>query len=181
MGTGEDNVFYKKAMDRINKRQLDEIGSERTKGKPINVVENRINELQNEKSELAKYQEYKYDIEEKNTEQEKIIRELDYQRDLLREIKLLYENQQIDEEKLKLKEEFNSKSEDKINELDFQITRINDNDLFEAEKDLMKVQRKYNSDIKKTKKKNAILFTIILILNIIQFIFIHNPFDNLIL
>ena len=31
VGTGEDNVSYKRAIDRINRRQLDEIGTERSR------------------------------------------------------------------------------------------------------------------------------------------------------
>ena len=42
VGTGEDNVSYKKAIDRINRRQLDEIGTERSREKPIKIFEKNI-------------------------------------------------------------------------------------------------------------------------------------------
>ena len=35
VGTGDDNVSYKRAIDRINRRQLGEIGTERSREKPI--------------------------------------------------------------------------------------------------------------------------------------------------
>ena len=36
--TGDDNVSYKRAIERINRRQLDEIGTDRSKEKPINLL-----------------------------------------------------------------------------------------------------------------------------------------------
>ena len=44
VGTGEDNVSYKRAIDRINRRQLDEIGTDRSREKPINIVQKNIQE-----------------------------------------------------------------------------------------------------------------------------------------
>ena len=36
--TGADNISYKKAFDKLNKKQLDEIGTTRSQGKPINIA-----------------------------------------------------------------------------------------------------------------------------------------------
>ncbi|MBQ6158168.1 MAG: hypothetical protein IJJ20_04065, partial [Thermoguttaceae bacterium] len=40
--TGDDNISYKKSLDKINKRQTEEIGNDRTKQRPINVVADKI-------------------------------------------------------------------------------------------------------------------------------------------
>ena len=45
VGTGEDNVSFKRAMDRISKRQLEEIGSSKSREKPINITMRKIEEL----------------------------------------------------------------------------------------------------------------------------------------
>ena len=58
-------------MDRINRRQLEEIGTARTREKPINNVQKKIVELQQEKSELEKYENEQYVIEEKISEKKK--------------------------------------------------------------------------------------------------------------
>ena len=42
VGTGDDNTSFKIAIDRINRRQLDEVGTSRSREKPINVVSKKI-------------------------------------------------------------------------------------------------------------------------------------------
>ena len=64
VGTGDDNVSYKRAIDRINRRQLEEIGSQKSREKPINIIERKIENLEEEKNELEKYKNLKYEIEE---------------------------------------------------------------------------------------------------------------------
>ena len=59
VGTGDDNVSYKRAMDRIDRRRLDEIGTERSRERPINIVSKRIEELQTEKQELEEFENIK--------------------------------------------------------------------------------------------------------------------------
>ena len=53
VGTGEDNVSYKRAIDRINRIQLDEIGTERSREKPLNILNRKI-ELLEEKRRIRK-------------------------------------------------------------------------------------------------------------------------------
>ena len=60
VGTGNDNVSYKRAIDRINRRQLDEIGTEKSREKPINIIKRKIENLENKKQELKKYKNFKY-------------------------------------------------------------------------------------------------------------------------
>ena len=59
VGTGEDNVSYKKGLDRINKRQLDEVGTSKSREKPINIVQRNLQNLEQEKAELEKYEDFK--------------------------------------------------------------------------------------------------------------------------
>ena len=88
VGTGEDNVSYKKALSRINKRQLDEIGTSKSREKPINVLGRKIEKLEQEKEELAKYQDFKYEIEENKNNLKEKIQKLETENNLLKEIKL---------------------------------------------------------------------------------------------
>ena len=45
-GTGDDGVSFSKAIDNINKRQLEEVGTSRTQDRPINILQNRSKELE---------------------------------------------------------------------------------------------------------------------------------------
>ena len=64
VGTGDDNVSYKRAIDRINRRQLGEIGTERSREKPLNILLRENQNLEEEKQKLEKYKNSKYEIEE---------------------------------------------------------------------------------------------------------------------
>ena len=74
-------------MDRINRRQLEEIGTARTREKPINNVQKKIVELQQEKSELEKYENEQYVIEEKISEKKEEISNLELEMQMYRDIK----------------------------------------------------------------------------------------------
>ena len=55
VGTGDDNVSYKRAMDRINRRQLGEIGTQKSREKPLNILMRENEELEEERNKLEKY------------------------------------------------------------------------------------------------------------------------------
>lgn len=65
--SGDDSISYKKAIDKLNKKQLDEIGTSRSQGKPINVIDSEIKKLTSRNEELKKYDSYKYEIEDKKS------------------------------------------------------------------------------------------------------------------
>lgn len=52
--TGDDSISFQKAMDKLKQRQLDEIGSDRTKDRPINKINREIISLNNAKKEIGK-------------------------------------------------------------------------------------------------------------------------------
>ena len=82
--TGDDSISFKRVIDRINRRQLDEVGTERSREKPINVVAKKIEELQKEKEELEKYGDIKYQIADTNNKLEEEILYLEQENNLLK-------------------------------------------------------------------------------------------------
>lgn len=118
--TGDDNVSYKKAMDKLNKKQLDEIGTTRSQGKPINVVINEMENLSSRNEYLKKYENYKYEIEDKRNAFDDEISKLNTKYNLLREYKDIAESEKIERQKLKF-------SEEKIDELEQKIEKLNSN------------------------------------------------------
>lgn len=201
VGTGEDNVSYKRAIDRINRRQLDEVGTERSREKPINVVAKKIEELQKEKEKLEKYGDIKYQIADTNNKLEEEILYLEQENNLLKEIKNIYEKEKIEKEKIKIQENLQNENNEKINLLKNKINEIekNNKDILEkysekyTEKNNKKIENNLNNKINLIKNKNnekikkeknklnkkiIILFILILIINILQFILIKNKTIN---
>lgn len=171
VGTGDDNVSYKKAIDRINRRQLDEIGTDRSREKPINVLSRKIKELEGKKEELEKYENLKYEIEEnKNklgqqiTKQESII-------NILKELKQINENKILEEEKIKIKEQIKIENEEKIkNNLD-KINQIKN-----SNKNILENKEKIKNN--KINKKIFFIFILLIIINLLQFYLLKNKIFN---
>ena len=109
VGTGDDNVSYKRAIDRIDRRRLDEIGTERSREKPLNIIEKNIQKLEQEKQNLEKYENTKYEIEENKNKLISEINDLENENKFLKEIKLIDEKEKIEKEKIKIKENIKKK------------------------------------------------------------------------
>lgn len=172
VGTGEDNVSYKIAIDRINRRQLNEIGTDRSREKPINKLQSEIEELEKEKSELEKYEDLKYGIEENKNDLQMQIEKLENENNYLKELKLLIENEKIENEKIKIQENIKNENLEKINQLKNEINKIKNNN-----KNILKDNSEKNKKIKnKINKKIIYLFILLFIINILQFIFIKNNY-----
>lgn len=184
VGTGDDNISYKRAIDRINRRQLDEVGSDRSREKPINIINRKIEELETEKQELEKYKEYKYNFEDEENNLGDEILKLENESDLLIEIKLLKENKKIEKEKINIKENIKKESIEKINLIKKEINEIKNNNKNILEKYLEKKEinnrnkKIKNKEKNKLNKKLIINFIILIIINILQFIIIKNKIFN---
>ena len=180
VGTGEDNVSYQRAINRINKRQLDEIGTNRSKEKPINIVNNNIENLELEKNNLKNYQDKKYEIAEEENSLIKIQDELENQNNYLREIRLLLENEKIENEKINLKENIQKDNIEKINE--FKNKLIEEKNKENKKIELNNLENKNNEKIKnKLNKKLILYFIILLVINLLIILLVNNNFKYIFL
>ncbi len=170
VGTGDDNVSFKRAIDRINRRQLEEIGTERSREKPINLISRETENLINERQELEKYEDIKYEIEENKNELQSEIKRLEKEFLILNEIKKINENEKIEQEKIKIKEKIKNENEEKIKNTKNRIEEIENNNKKIIEKEIEKNKKIKN----KLNRKITIIFLLIILINIIQFIFIKN-------
>ncbi len=173
VGTGEDNVSFKRAIDRINRRVLDEIGTERSREKPINIIGKEITNLEKEKEELEKYVDIKYNIEENKNNLAREIEKLENEIKTLKEEKLKEENEKIENEKINLKINLKNENNKKINSIKNKIDEIN-----LENKNIFEKNKKINLKKNKLNKIIFIIFSIIILINILQFIFIKNKFFN---
>lgn len=175
VGTGDDNVSYKRAIDRINRRILDEIGTERSREKPINIISKKIVELEKQREELQKYINIKSEIEEKKNILEKEIENLEKENVSLKENKLQLENERIENEKINLKMNLKNENDEKIKLIKNKINEIN-----LENKNVFEGNRKINLEKNSINKKLLIIFLLIILVNIFQFIFIKNKYFNFI-
>ena len=177
VGTGDDNVSYKRAIDRINRRQLGEIGTERSREKPLNILLRENQNLEEEKQKLEKYKNSKYEIEENKNNLLEKFSNLEIELEYLNNIKKIYENEKIENEKIKIKENIKNENNEKI--------KINKKEILEIENGNKKIFEKNNQKINtliknknKLKNKLIILFILIILINMLQFIFIKNKIFN---
>ena len=177
LGTGEDNISFKKAMDKINKKQLEEVGTERSKEKPINIIQKNIKNNEEKINELKKYENLKYEFEEKRKEIKNNLEKNETENNLLKEIKKINEKNNLENEKIKINEKIIQENKNKIKELENKIAEKNEEYLNE-EKNEKYIDEKYEKN--RLKNKLQIIFAILIIINILWIIFIPKIIDNII-
>ena len=177
VGTGEDNVSYKRAIDRINRRQLEEIGTQKSREKPLNILLRENQNLEQEKDELEKYKNSKYEMEQNKNNLLEKFSNLEIELEYLNKIKKIFEEEKIENEKIKIKKNIKKENIEKIN--------LNKKEIFNIENENKKIFEKNNQKINKfiknknkLKNKFIILFILLFLMNIIQFIFIKNRIFN---
>ena len=177
LGTGEDNISYKKTIDKLNKLQLEKIGTERSKEKPINIIQKKIEENNKKIEELKNNKNIQFEIREKINEVENKINKENIKNNLLKEIKNIYEKTEINQEKMKIKEKINEENNYKKIDLNKKINNKNiENNDIKNNNEILEKNKIIKNKI--LKKYNLILF-ILIILNIVGFIFIPKKINNL--
>lgn len=133
IATGNENISYKKAIDKINKSQLENIGSSRSTGRPINIIDEKIEKLEKEIKDINIYENQKYKVEESKQDLKNNLQENKNVLNLLRKQKINLEKEQIENEKINiLKKDLNQDIEEK-EKLESKI-RDNENNKKEAYK-----------------------------------------------
>ena len=137
-GTGEDNVSYKKAIDKLSKKQLDEVGTYRSTGKPINIAQGKLNDLKNRKHELMGYKNLKYDFEESKVAIEEEIAQDELKLEVLKNYKKIDDKEMLEHEKLHYNVDVIKKDEMEIFELLNEKNNILEDNNIESEEVLVK-------------------------------------------
>lgn len=121
VSTGNESTSYKKAIDKINKEQLEKIGNNRSAGRPINIIENEIEEKEAKRKEISTYENQKYEMV---TQKENLQIDLEESKtvlEILRKQKVNLEKNQLEKEKIKILKENILKDENKVKELEEKI------------------------------------------------------------
>ena len=121
ISSGDDNISYKKSLERINKSQNEEVGTERTSQRPINIVENKINKLIQEKSELEIYKESIYDNSSERESLKLELKDEEIKKEFLKEVKIKQDCNKLKSVEItvskKLEDEYNKKIESLNNKI----------------------------------------------------------------
>ena len=207
-GTGDDNLSYKKVIDKLNKMQIEEIGSERSQGRPINIIKDRIKNIEFVLKESHQYQKDKNINEEQKEVIMEKIREEEKELDLFKQISITMLCKQSGDEKIKIKSNYKEDKNKKIEELKLEKNKLNDeinknnlrkNNINNYENNLennflnenIKINYEDNVKNKKTKnrfkenpkqknnfKKYILIIFFILIINLLIFILNKNLIKN---
>lgn len=155
VGTGEDKVSYQKAVNALNKKQLDEVGTDKSREKPINILERKIKDLNQEQHELEEVVKEKYEIEEKKENLKRKIEQTENRQEIINSLEKIEDKKNIEEEKKKIKNELIEKNK-------IQISKI--------EKDIENKENEVRVEKNNTKKDNKIINTVLTLISIILLI-----------
>ena len=125
LSAGEDNISYKKVMNNLSKRLIEEVGTERSTDRPLNIVLEELKELENLKEEFNNSDIQKEELKIKKEELEKEIFNLEKEIEILKEIKLIKENEERENEKIKINNNIKKEFNEKINNLNNKINKNN--------------------------------------------------------
>ena len=159
-GTGNSNMSYNKAKDRLNKKQLDEVGTERTQGKPINILKNKIKNIEQILGKLNLYKENKSIIEQNKIKLKNKIQEQEQRKELIKQISELNGKIIIETEKANYKRNIKEEKESRIQEL------VNEKNKLIQE----------NKNNKTNNKLFIIIFLVLISLLIANIVIIKNKF-----
>ncbi len=154
LSTGEESTSYKKSMEKLNKKLIEEVGTDRTTGRPMNLVDAQIEEIKKEKENLSIDENRKENLENEINAIEKEIIIENEKIELVKEIKKQKEKNIIEEEKIKINENIIEEENKKINNLKNEI--------------------KEDIENRKEKKYLFYIFLILTIINIALLILIKN-------
>lgn len=122
ISSGNENISYKKTLDKIIKMQNDKIGTQRSSQKPINIIEDKIAKLERNIFELQDFDSEQKQIEQDINKYENIIEKETNKLNLLKEMRNYLENSKFKIAELdfnkRLEDEYDEKIEDLKNRID---------------------------------------------------------------
>lgn len=167
--SGVEDVSYKKAISNINSRLLNEVGTTNSKERPINIARENIKKYEIDMQTINETKNNRYKIEENIKEKSRELEEEKEKEKLLNKISEILEDQKSEEEKIKLKNNIINENLEKIKNLD----NKKDNLINQIKKE-EKVPEK-----KSLNKINILIIFLLILINILDFIFIHNLIINI--
>ena len=160
VGTGDDNISFNKIIAKLNKKQLEEVGTLRSQDRPINIVTEKLEEIEKEQKCLQEYTNKKYQIEETKQQYKKEIKEQEQELEILNKLRQIKEKEEIEKQKIQVNEKIEKDYDEKMKEINAQLEQI---------------ENKNDSKTRNTKftKLSLTIICILLIIALILFIYVN--------
>lgn len=117
VSSGDDNTSYKKTIDKLNKKLLEEVGTARTIERPINIVEDEIKQIELEKNNLELCKINIQNIEYEKTKAKEELEIIKNELDVLKEIKEYKQTEVLEEQRIGINTNKLNEYNNKLNEL----------------------------------------------------------------
>lgn len=98
--SGEEELSYKKIMDKLNKILLNEVGTERSQLKPLNITISKIDDYQNKIHDIKQYENERFEITQEIADIQEEINKESENRNIYDEVKKIINNDKIEQEKI---------------------------------------------------------------------------------
>ena len=163
VGTGDDNISFNKIIAKLNKKQLEEIGTKKSQDRPINIIQKELENINQEIEYLEQFKEKKYEIEEKIKNCEDKVKKEEQKVQILEKIKKIKENETIENAKIKNNEDLINNYSENIKKIEEKIENYKNKTYKEQQ------ENKYNNS-----KIPLIMAIMLVILSIILFVLVKN-------
>ena len=121
ISSGDDNISFKKSIDKINKMQNEQVGTDRTAQRPINVVEVKIRNLLEKKRSLSMYKENIYYNSKEKEKLELEMKTEEHKKNLLKEIQIKLDENRFKNAEINFNRNLENEYNKKIEELNSKI------------------------------------------------------------
>lgn len=156
LSSGEDNISYKKVINNLSKKLLEEVGTERSADRPLNKALEELNNLKKLMEELDECSIKNSELKIRKEEIKQELYNLEKEIEILKEIKIIKEEEEKEKEKININNNIKNEFNEKIINL----------------KNKIKINTEENKNSNKIKNNkfnliNLFLITILIILNIL--------------
>lgn len=133
VSSGDDSISFKKTLEKINRNQNEEVGTSRTSQRPINVVENKIYRLIEQKKNLDTY---KNRVDGNASRKQRLLedqKKTQYEKEFLKEMKSKLEANKLKNAEINFNKNLEKEYNQKIKELNEQISEKREKNEYKKE------------------------------------------------
>ena len=133
LSTGADNISYKKALTKLKDKQTEEVGTDRTVGRPINIVNNELKKYKEKETEIKVniQKQDNYELQKSNLNNQK--KEIENNLEFLNELKTIKEKIYLEKEKININNNLLEEYDKKMLELKDKESYIEKNNIIKKD------------------------------------------------